>query len=144
MTSLEARADALFEDLPTDPSKRVEAVAHVYALLRERASRHLEPAIVELLNEGQGQSYEAKRELVRKINYSLHDARLAFVNPTTQLHACLVPNPQPRSQQGRFRLKDSEVAEDGKRHNFHIKPSNSATLRLDPTSPTEPGGRRQR
>jgi hypothetical protein len=144
MSSLEARIDALFEDLPADPRERLEAVTQLYAMLRERVAAHLEPAIAELLNAARADDYPSKRELVRNINAALHDARLSFVDPETHRPATLAPNPLPRSQHGRFFLKDSSVAEDGKRHQYYLSESRAATLRLDPTNPSEPGGRRQR
>ncbi len=138
MSSLDDRVDALFTDLPTDPQQRLDAVAGLYAAIRERAAKHLEPAVRQILQGAGELSYEQKVQTSRKINHVLQDARLGIADPATDLPARLIPNrSRPGSTSSRFYLQDRKPAPDGQRHSAHLKPQDVSAIRLMSTRPDD-------
>jgi hypothetical protein len=146
MSSLDARVDALFQDMPTDPNERLDAVAQLYAAIRERAAKHLEPAVREILQASDRLDYEQKLGVSRKINHVLQDAKLAIVDPMTDVPSALIANrPRPHSEMSRFLLRDQRSGRDGKRHTTHLKePDTFSHLELVSTSRSDDDTPRQR
>jgi hypothetical protein len=146
MSSLDQRVDALFENLSSDPQQRLDAVALIYAAIRERAARHLEPAIRTLVEEAHTSGHEHKLGLSRRINHVLQDARLAIADPSTQLPSALIAHrPRPSSHTSRFCLVDTRTASDGKRHTFRLaEQEDASSLDVIHMPANEDGLRRRR
>jgi hypothetical protein len=138
MSSLDDRVDALFADLPTDPQQRLDAVARLYAAIRERAAKHLEPAVQRLLAKSYALGHEHKREVCQHINRVLDEAKLAILDPTTDVTAGLVVNrPSPDSHVSRFCLQDHGG---GKRHVTLLRGLEASMLHLVSTRRPDSGG----
>jgi hypothetical protein len=138
MASLDARVDALFADLSDDPEQRLEAVARIYSVIRDRAAQHLQPAIREILRHSHDLNYEQKVQTCHRINHVLQDARLAIADPVTDLPSAIIANrPRPASHASRFYLRDNRNAADGKRHSILLKEHDASAIQVVAVRPEE-------
>ena len=132
MPSVDEHLDALFENLPRDPRERLDAVKELTARFRERAAEHLQPAIRQIVRQSEDLPHAQKGDVCRDVNEALHDARVAFVNPVSQMPAMLARSiSKPTSNVSRFYLQDTRAAPDGRRHMVRINSNRPASaLRL--------------
>jgi hypothetical protein len=130
MQSLKEKIKSVLDGLPEEPRARLDAIADIYSTMRTQVARELHPSITTLLRESPSLTYAEKAELSHRINEVLQDARLAIINPKTEMPATLISNrPRPSSQVSRLYLRDCREGTDGRRHtlllnklpNLHIE-----------------------
>jgi hypothetical protein len=71
----------LFTGFPTDPTRRLDALAEVIHSFRRALADELRPVVRALLQEAPPVDGNAKKELAHRLNYVLRDAGLAIVDP---------------------------------------------------------------
>ena len=109
--SLDQKIKALFSDLPDEPGERLAAVADIYSGIRKEAARCLRPALTAALQAAATLNYDQKASLTHQVNQVLLDARLAILDPETNLPAKLKAHrPRPTSPVSTLQLQDSRAA----------------------------------
>lgn len=91
----------LFEGLPADPNRRLDALAEVNHAFRRALADELRPVVRELIQHSPPADGQHRKELARHLNHILHDAGLAIVDPGSGYPASVVADPYRLKLQSR-------------------------------------------